>query len=244
MEKKNNKLTILLCLIIVLLAILCGYFGVTVFNQKECDTKCTNDDNNIEVDNNLNENNDNQEAAGFVKPEEHIEIDANIKKELVKVFETVYNYMDDAYYGDYCFGESNINDEIDFLSEDYKDYEDYYRGNYASIKYNSFKEMMDYLKKYMTESVIFGIYDMSSDLYVEKNGKLYCPHFMTGKGSVYDFGSAKIKYSKPGYNNGYKVTMETTLVNGYDEDYHEVFDVMFEKKNDNWVITYYKQVQY
>lgn len=237
MEKKNNKLTILLCLIIVLLAILCGYFGVKVFNQKECDTKCTSNDN-------INENNDYQDDTGLVKPEEHVEIDANIKKELVKVFETFYNYMDDAYYGDYCFGDSNINDEIDLLSALYKDSDGYYMGNYASTKYSSFKEMMDYLKKYMTEKVIFSIYDMSSDMYTEKDGKLYCPHFNTGKGSMYDFGSSKIKYSNPGYNNGYKVTMETTLVSEYEENHHEIFDVTFEKKNNNWVITSYKQLQY
>ena len=95
----------------------------------------------------------------------------------------------------------------------------------------------------MTEEVIFGIYDMSSDIYVEKNGKLYCPLFSTGKGNVYEFEHAKIKYSKPGDNSDYYTTIETTLVS-YDDNHNEIFDVIFEKQNDNWIISSYKQVQY
>ena len=157
-KNKNNRLTILFCMIIILLMILCGFLGVKAFNQKECNIKCENKDNNLNDNINNNDSQNNQQDVGFVKPEEHVEIEENIKTKLIEVFKSVYNYREGAYYGNYCYGDYDSNDKIEPLKSFYKEeYSYYYKGNFASNEYSSFKEMVNHLKKYMTEEVIFGI---------------------------------------------------------------------------------------
>lgn len=115
-----------------------------------------------------------------------------------------------------------------------------HKYNIASTVYSSFNEMIDYLKQYMTVNVIFGSRFMDSDNFIEKDGKLYCPFFETGKGGIGELESVKIKYSKP-YESVIYTTIERTLVFGEDR-WSELFDVTFSKLNDKWIISSYNQI--
>ena len=253
MEKKN-KLLITLVMILSLLVV--GLGGFIVYDKVLSDDRMednkinnenVNDDNlsnnkvenNNEINNNINNNFQNtQENIGFIDPSEHVEIEENIKSKLIEVFKFVYDYNKSKYFGHYCVGATDKNDTINPPSGS----DSMHKYNIASTEYSSFKEMMDYLKKYMTPNIIYNTENMTIDNFIEKDGKLYCPYYETNKGSIYEFKDAKIKYSRP-WMNGYYVTMETTLVFG-DDSMTEMFDVTFEKKNNNWVIISYSQFKY
>ena len=239
MERKNIGLKIF---IIILCLLVVGLTGYIVYDKLLLDDndKCVNNNisnengsNNV-IDNNGNTN-DNEEKIGFVKPEEHVEIDKNIKSELTEVLEFVYDYYDwsNGYCGAYSHDDKIFPENTGFV------YANYYT---ASSKYNSFDEMINHLKGYMTENVIYEKI-VSRDRYIEKDGKLYCPDYGKG-GSIYSLEDVRIKYSKP-WINGYYVTMETTLVDGYTgNSYTELFDVTFDKKYNKWIITSFERFKF
>ena len=236
MKKKNISLVVL---VIILSLLVIGLGGFIVYDKllSGDSDKCV--DNAISNENVNNDSQTEQENIGFIKPEEHVEIEESIKPKLIEVFEFVYGYNNAKFYGHYCVGETDENDKINPPSASVS----WHKYNIASKEFSSFKEMMDYLKKYMTTNIIYNDQYMTIDNFIEKDGKLYCPYFATGKGSVYSFKEAKIKYSKP-WNNGFYVTMETTLVTdlGSGSSMNEIFDVTFENKNNNWIISSYKRV--
>ena len=178
-----------------------------------------------------------QENIGFVKPSEHVELEENVKLELIDLFNFVYDYnLSHQINGIYCVGDVDNNDIVDPPNGS----DAIHKYNIASTEYSSFNEMIDYLKNYMTVNIIYGSYYMDSENFIEKNGKLYCPVYDFGKGGVYEFQDAKIKYSKP-YETIIYTTIETTLTYG-DDEMHELFDVTFLKKNNKWVVSSYKFV--
>ena len=231
---KNITITILS----ILLLITGGYLLYDkVLMEEDNQNINNNENNNTNVDENNNYQNP-QEYVGFVNPEEHIEIEKSIKSKLVEVFEFVYNYNKSKFHGNYCIGGTDKNDTIKISNDN----EPQHKYNIASTEYSSFKEMMDYLKTYMTPNIIYNNDKMTIDNFVERDGKLYCPYFETNKGDIYEFKNAEIKYSKP-YETVIYVTMETTLV--FDnESTNELFDVTFTKKNNNWIISSYNQFKY
>lgn len=243
MEKKNIGLKVL---VVILSLLVVGLSGFIIYDKVLSNNEVENNDNtelNDDVNNNMNANTNNnsqntQEYNGFISLEEHVEIEENIKPKLVEVFKFVYNYNKSKVYGNYCVGGTDKNDIINPPSGA----DNQHKYNIASTEYSGFKEMMDYLKTYMTPNIIYNTDRMTIDNFIEKDGKLYCPYFETNKGGIYEFKDAKIKYSKP-WMNGYYVTMETTLVFG-NESTTELFDVTFEKKNNNWVIVSYSQFKY
>ena len=247
MEKKNVGLKVL---VVILSLLVVGLSGFIVYDKLLSNNEVENNDNNElndNVNNNMNTNTNNnyqntQEYIGFVNPEEHVEVEKNIKPKLVEVFKFVYNYNKSKFYGNYCVGDVDKNDTINPPSGA----DSLHKHNIASTEYSSFEEMMDYLKTYMTPNVIYNNDRMTIDNFIEKDGKLYCPYFETNKGGIYAFKDAKIKYSKP-YETHIYVTMETTLftnVGGVEEYATELFDVTFTKKNNNWVISSYSQFKY
>lgn len=246
MEKKNVGLKVL---VVILSLLVVGLSGFIVYDKILSNNETENNDNteiNDDVNNNMNTNTNNnsqntQDYNGFISPEEHVEIEENIKPKLVEIFKFVYNYNKSKFYGNYCVGGTDKNDTINPPSGA----DSIHKYNIASTEYSSFKEMMDYLKTYMTTNVIYNTDFMTIDNFIEKDGKLYCPYFDTGKGGIYEFKDAKIKYSKP-WMNGYYVTMETTLSTdmGGGSSATELFDVTFKKKNNTWIISSYSQFKY
>lgn len=151
MENKNTGLKIM---VIILCLLVVGLSGYIVYDKVLSEEK----ENVQDVTSNKNSTNDN------------VELDENTKSELKNVFRFVYDYYDtgNAYCGGYT-------DEYITTSKTPSN------GFYASKQFTSYSEMINHLKEYMTEHVIYGEYYMSSDSYIEKDGKLYCPDF--GKGS-------------------------------------------------------------
>lgn len=236
-QEKNNSGLVVLVIVLFLLVLALG--GYIVYDKMFSNSKVENNNNNVNTTNNNAKNT--QENVGFIKPEEHVEVEENTKQKLIEVFKFVYNYNESKFYGNYCVGETDKNDTINPPSGA----DSQHKYNIASTEYNSFKEMMDYLKTYMTTNVIYNNDRMTIDNFIEKDGKLYCPYFETNKGGIYEFKDAKIKYSKP-YESVIYVTMETTLVTDIDggSTTTELFDVTFIKKNNNWVISSYNQFKF
>lgn len=224
MENKNTGLKVMVIILCLLVLGLSGYIVYDkVFSDEKENVQNMNGNENSTNDNkNNNENRDEQDTSDYE------ELDKNTISELKKVFRFVYDYYDwgNAYCGSY-----SKNDTIYSA--------DYYNANYytASSQYSSFNKMINHLKEYMTEHVIYGKHYMSSDTYIEKDGKLYCPDF--GKdGNLYQLEDITIKDSKT-YDTHIYTTVETKLV--YEGTIYETYKVTFEKRDNRWIISSYEK---
>lgn len=215
MENKNTGLKIM---VVILCLLVVGLSGYIVYDKVLSDEK-----ENVQ-DMNGNENNNENKDGNDVFTSNHVELDENTKSELKKVFKFVYDYYDwgNAYCGTYGQGGIESNGVIHYT---------------VSGQYSSYNEMINHLKEYMTEHVIYGVYSMSSDTYIEKDGKLYCPDF--GKGdSLYQLEDISIKNSNP-YETHIYTTIETKLV--YEDTMYETYKVTFEKRDNRWIISSYEK---
>ena len=215
MGKKNTGLKILIIILGVLVLALSSYIVYAKF---------LSDDN---INNECNCDKEKTKESSYSKVWDHEELNDDLKNELNEVFEFVFYYNDSGnlFCGDYKEGEIiEVSGENPYLQSGF---------------YNSFDEMINYLKGYMTERVIYGKIG-SRDNYVEKDGRLYCPDYGKG-GSIYELKNIIIKYSKP-FDDVIYTNIEAQLV--YDElaKYEEVYDVVFEKKGNNWVISTYQML--
>lgn len=221
-EKKSNKLVIILTIIIILLMVLCGLLATDIidFKSNEKTINCPSD--------NITENNKTNESKN-IDTSDHVELEDSVKAELKEVFKFVYAYYHDELL--YC-GDYSTEDKLELELQLY----------YASTEYKSYDEIINYLEKYMTKNVIYGlnsyIYnDFFDDIYIEKDGKLYCPWF--GR-SVYTLLDSTIKYSKQHYNR--IDTIIEAKVAFDDGTFDELYNVTFVQKNNNWVISSYEEL--
>ena len=220
MEKKNNKGLVITIVILSLLVVgLGGYiiYEKVNYESAEKNNNCTND-NTVE--------NDKMNESENINTADHVELEDSVKTKLKEVFEFVYDYYNTA--GSYC-GTISFDDEIEPQPDNVYN---------ASTQYSSFNEMINHLKKYMTEHVIYGLNYMSADSYIEKDGKLYCPNFNKG-GFEYELDST-IKYSKPYDQVIYTKIEAKATYDNYSET--ELYNVTFEQKNNNWVISSYEKI--
>lgn len=246
---KNKGLKITITVLIILILALLGYIVYDkVLNTKQLPEENTNNESNIKEENTNASNNDadNKDTNNYQNTDEnnnistnqnmgeHVELEENKKIELIEIFRFAYNYYDwgNGYCGSYVY-EDTIYAENNSNANFYT----------ASSKYNSFSEMINHLKEYMTEHVIYGKHYMSSDSYIEKDGKLYCPNYGKG-GNMYQLEEVTIKYSKP-YEKVIYTVIETKLVTEYDDEYsmYETYDVTFSKKESRWVVSSYKKIE-
>ena len=224
MENKNTGLKIMVIILCILVVGLGGYivYDKVLSNDKENVQDMNGNENDTNKNNNENNN------GNDVYTSNHVELDENTKSELKKVFKFVYDYYDwgNAYCGSYSKNDViESNDSIGAM---------YYT---ASSKYKNYNEMINHLKEHMTEHVIYGVYSMSSDTYIEKDGKLYCPDFGKG-GNPYQLEDITIKNSNP-YETHIYTTIETKLV--YEGTIYETYKVTFEKRDNRWIISSYEK---
>ena len=115
---------------------------------------------------------------------------------------------------------------------------------YKSTQFNSYDEIINYLKQYMSENVIEGhrFFDSGDPTYYEKDGNLYC--FDTGKGGVQEFYDRllEIKSISSDTITAKGITTEYTPINPDDNfikntyDYI-VYNIKYEKIDNEWIIT-------
>ena len=247
---KNIGLKIIIIILSIVVLILIGYViydkvlnnellskeNINNGGNPNIENNNTSNNNNIDIDNDETNNNQNTAENNNVSVNqnmgEHIELDNNVKTELTEIFKFTYNYYD--WGNGYC-GSYSYDDQID---ADTNSNANFY---IASSKYNTFNEMISHLKEYMTEHVIYGKHYMSSDAYIEKDGKLYCPNFGKG-GNIYQLKEITIKYSKP-YERVIYTVIETRLTTDYDDySMHETYDVTFSRKDNRWIISSYEKI--
>ncbi len=173
--------------------------------------------NNKDVDNNYNDLRDNSNNESSIT-----------KDEIIELFEFVYNYYEKPVL--YC-GESksviDINDEM--------------HGYYESSEFNTYDEMINKLKKYMSNEVIKnkqGFAATNKNFYKENNGKLYCQD--SYKGYMYGHGNIDIEITSQNENKIYCIaTME--LIDMSNNKTYDKVDKTLEKNNNNWIITSYEK---
>ena len=146
--------------------------------------------------------------------------------ELTDKFREAYNYFEEpnAYFGTLYMRSSSLEEE------DGKVY-------YASYQFESYEEMINYLKGIMSEELINKKQSISKEHYIEKDGKLYCEDF--GKGGAYDYTDTTIENIELVTKNKIKATGRVELAFDNNKEYKEV-ELTFEKQGQNWIITEYK----
>lgn len=191
-------------------------------NNNDADDKDTNNNQNTEENNNTIVN----QGMG-----QHMELEENIKNKLIQIFKFTYDYYDwgNGYCGSYVYE--------DTIDADKNSNANFYT---ASSKYKSFDEMINHLKEYMTEHVIYGKHYMSSDAYIEKDGKLYCPDYGKG-GNMYQIETITLKYSKP-YEKVIYTTIETKLT-ADEYSMYKTYDVIYSKKENDWIVSSYEMIE-
>lgn len=164
--------------------------------------------------------------------ENTIEIDDSLNSELINIFQFVYDYY--RLLNPYC-GDWSLEDEIsnDSNSVPY----------FASTEFNSFDEMINNLKQYMTEQVIYGNHSMSRDYYIERDGKLYCP-VSAKSGDYCQLDKVYIKYSRPLASTiETNIEVKSSCYDGSSDTSIQtvLYDVTFTQQNDTWIISSYAE---
>lgn len=117
-------------------------------------------------------------------------------------------------------------------------------GYYVSVDFNTYDEMINYLRKYMSDDVIgkrFG-----REFYMEQNGNLYCS--LSGKGSGYILDESFMQIKEYSSN---KIEIEVSFSLKFFPpvipesavwvDYKK-YSVIFENINNNWIITLFNEI--
>lgn len=212
---KNKIIITVLTLMVIGLSGYIVYDKITEKNLKADEIKEENND-----DTNLSDNKENDTT----KPGELDEL----KVSMINAFKFTYTYYSNG--NTYCGG---------------YDYDDTLKStnpavssHTASSKYNSYNDMINDLKKYMSDEVINKKTFIDKDTgYIEKNGKLYCGDFYKG-GNVFTLDNVSIIESKQSDNIIY-TTIETTQTY-IDYTKKENYQVNFSKVNGNWVVSSYQ----
>lgn len=221
-QKKQKKIIILFIIIIAILSVLCFLFATGTISFKSNDGDINKQNQNI-IDNNANDNtvDDNNDKNNNLQT-------SNITIEKIKdVFEFVYNYQEKPIV--YC-GENksitDINDEI--------------QGYNMSTEFSTYEEMIDNLKKYMSNEVISSklFSPTNKNYYKEINGKLYCQETYKG----YPYGNKDIKIEITSQTED-KITGIATmeLIDLSENKIYDKVDIVLQKNEDNWIITSYKK---
>lgn len=234
-NKKNNKeLIILLIVIIIILLVLCILFACGTINFKS---------NDIEIDQ-ANQHINNNNLNNDLTEEESKEILKNIFTS-----NTVQYLVDDVSIT-FCDAEDIIISEKE-LGLDYQ-----WNGYIKCTNFNSYEELINYFKKYVTESYLNDIllektYLKQSHIsskgtvmynYYEKDGNLYAA--ITGKGSnanKYKLLNDKTLYRIDSFtNNNITATINANWLTADEKTiYSEIIKITIIKDNAVWKVNSY-----
>lgn len=163
--------------------------------------------------------------------ENTLNVDDETIEKLENIFKVVYEYYDSA--NTYC-GE--------------EDYDGHYtpelpNGEFScgydkSKQFNNYQELINYLKKYMSDELVKGGKAGTKSFYLEKDGNLYCENFC--KGGVYNTENIKVFISNINENE-ISSKVEVKLSTGYGDIDYKYYSVIYTKSGDNWIITSYEE---
>lgn len=167
--------------------------------------------------------------------EEIKNIDSETIKKLESTFEFVYDFLDSTH--PFC-GE-NVDDEYFSVAVEGTDI-----GYEKSTQFKSYNELLDYLKKYMSEDIIDNkeYYSMTDivkelDIYKEKDNNLYCLHDISKGGGYYQIDKITISANNIDEN---KINSKVEVKMSWGSIWYEYYNVTYEKSNNNWIITSYE----
>lgn len=214
----EKKIKILIGVIVILSLLVLGLGGYILYD------KVLKIDNNLNNDTNVEENNDN-------KVNEENSTTQVLEESVKKKFLFVYNFFDTS--NTYC-GDTNDNDRITTSKVPSN-------GFVASTEFTSYDEMIDYLKKHMSEKIIFEMVQEKNERYVEQDGKLYCEDLGKG-GNIYQIKDVEIEIKM--VNSEQTMAQVTTIMELFNDEsvtYEEKYDLIIDDLNGG-IVTLYNKV--
>lgn len=214
----ERKIKILIGVIVILSLLVLGLGGYILYD------KVLKIDNNLNNDTNVEENNDN-------KVNEENSTTQVLEESVKKKFLFVYNFFDTP--NTYC-GDTNDNDRNTTSKVPSN-------GFIASTEFTSYDEMIDYLKKYITEELIFRKAQEKNERYVEQEGKLYCEDLGKG-GNIYQIKDVEIEIKM--VNSSQTIAQVTAIMELFNDEsvrYEEKYDLIIDDSNGG-IVTLYNKV--
>lgn len=232
MERENKILKVLVIILGVLLLGVIGYFVYSQIDDITENKSVVEDTEKNIADNVTNDNGDTSNTATIDETRIESTDFGKLNRTLGEKFKFVFDYYNATVM--YC-GSSKVSDKKNDKGVFY----------YESTDFASYDEMINYLKTYMTISVIDGKRTANVNekrFYVEENGKLYCQSLGKGGGFLTEMGGVD-KYNMQ-INSLTDIKAETTfdvLISFTDAGVtyysYKVINVTFEKTNNNWLVT-------
>lgn len=215
---KNIGLKIIIIILSILIVIVGGYILY---------------DKVLNVEEIREESNDQTDA----KEEVIINVEGNVDykqliNELHKTFDVVYNYYyanGNSYCGSYDWNYSLSS------SSDYR-----IMGYTASSDFDSYNEMIDYLKKYMSEDIIYAKETTNKEFYIEKDNRLYCGNLGKG-GNMYEPSNMIIQINSINEDN-INTTIAVELSYKDDQKTYKTYEnheITFSKLKERYIVTSY-----
>lgn len=163
--------------------------------------------------------------------ENTLNVDDETIEKLENIFDVVYGYYDSA--NTYC----GKVDSDGYYRPELPDGE-FSCGYDKSKQFNNYQELINYLKKHMSDELVKGGKAGTKSFYLEKDGNLYCENFC--KGGMYNRENIKVFISNINENE-IRSNVEVKLSTMYGDIDYKYYSVTYTKNSDNWIITSYEE---
>ena len=227
-EKKKGMspiLIVILSIVVICLVGFCVWYGVNYFKGEEKSVE----EPSSNVEQSPDSETKNNSCDAIKEPESYIE-NEKLSSEFKKVESVAYYYYSFfTYCGD---GELKVDQDIDNPNDDV----------HISKQFKSYDELLNYLKKYMSDEVIKQkTYNPinNKDMYYEKDGKLYCRGSEHISSSIYNYKNMNVKIKSLTDKKAETIIIVERIV--LEDLETEYFEVTFERTDSNWVITKYNK---
>lgn len=215
---KNIGLKIIIIILSILIVIVGGY----ILYDKVLNVEEVREESNDQTD---------------AKEEVIIKVEGNVDykqliNELHKTFDVVYNYYyanGNSYCGSYDWNYS-LSSSSDYRIMSYT----------ASGDFDSYNEMIDYLKKYMSEDIIYAKETTNKEFYIEKDNRLYCGNLGKG-GNMYEPSNMIIQINSINEDN-INTTIAVELSYKDDQKTYKTYEnheITFSKLKERYIVTSY-----
>lgn len=208
---KNNRTKVLCIILFIIVLGLISYIVYDKYTNREIGIDyIVTDESEIE------NNNDKQELN-------YEEIVTEVKNK----FDFAFEYFNSIV--SYC-GESKLSERKN---------EETGASYNISSQFNTYNDMYNHLKQYMSEDVINSkaAFNTAKENYIEEDGKLYCATF--NKGGIYTYGKSYIQIDLMNENKIVVSALKELIDPSNNIEYKKI-NLTLEKENGNFIITSYE----
>lgn len=183
-------------------------------------------DNSKEKENVLDTNIEQEKTENKIEDEKDLNYEKTVS-EVKNKFEFAFDYFESIV--SYC-GESILSErKNETTGASYN----------ISSQFNTYNDMYNHLKQYMSEDVINSktAFNTAKENYIEEDGKLYCATF--NKGGIYTYGKSYIQIDLMNENKIVVSALKKLIDPSNNIEYKKV-NLTLEKENGNFIITSYE----